>query len=75
MLFRSVPSEAIVPEMGRDLIYLYKNGKAEPVEITTGMRTEGQVQVVKGLQVNDTIIVSGILQLRSGLQVKSDNVN
>ena len=71
----AVPSEAIVPEMGRDLIYLYKNGKAEPVEITTGMRTEGQVQVVKGLQVNDTIIVSGILQLRSGLQVKLDNVN
>ena len=36
----AVPSEAIVPEMGKDKIFLYKSGKAQPVEITTGIRTD-----------------------------------
>lgn len=71
----AVPSEAIVPEMGKDKIFLYRSGKAEPVEITTGIRTEAEVQVVKGLQPGDTIITSGTLQLRTGLPVTLDNIN
>ena len=71
----AVPSEAIVPEMGKDKIFLYRSGKAEPVEIITGIRTESEVQVVQGLNVGDTIITSGTLQLRTGLPVTLDNVN
>ena len=71
----AVPSEAIVPEMGKDKIYLYKDGKAQPVEILTGIRTEAEVQVLRGLQVGDTIITSGTLQLRTGLPVTLDNIN
>lgn len=70
----AVPSEAIVPEMGKDKIFLYKSGKAEPVEIITGIRTESEVQVLKGLQVGDTILTSGTLQLRMGLPVTLDNI-
>lgn len=71
----AVPSEAIVPEMGKDKIFLYKAGKAQPVEIITGIRTEALVQVVHGLQPGDTIITSGTLQLRTGLPVVLDYVN
>ena len=35
----AIPTEAIVPEMGKDKVYLYKSGKAEPVDIITGIRT------------------------------------
>lgn len=69
------PSESIVPEMGKDKVFLYKSGKAEPVEITAGIRTEAEVQVIKGLQMGDTIITSGTLQLRTGLPVTLDNIN
>ena len=71
----AVPSEAIVPEMGKDKIFLYKAGKAQPVEITTGIRTEAEVQVLQGLSVGDTVITSGTLQLRTGLPVTLDNIN
>lgn len=70
----AVPSEAIVPEMGKDKIFLYKSGVAQPVELTTGIRTENKVQVLRGLQVGDTIITSGTLQLRTGLPVTLDEV-
>lgn len=71
----AVPSEAIVPEMGKDKIFLYKSGKAQPVEIQTGIRTEAEVQVLQGLQTGDTIIISGTLQLRTGLPVTLDAIN
>mgnify|MGYP000811014864 CR=1 FL=1 len=70
----AVPSEAIVPEMGKDKIFLYKSGKAQPVEIQAGIRTEAETQVLQGLQEGDTIIVSGTLQLRTGLPVTLDNI-
>lgn len=70
-----IPTEAIVPEMGKDKVFLYKSGKAEPVEVTTGIRTAGEVQIVKGLQVGDTILTSGTLQLRLGLPVTLDNID
>ena len=56
-------------EMGIDKVYLYKNGKAEPVEITKGLRTDAQVQVLRGLNVGDTVITSGTMQLRAGQAV------
>jgi membrane fusion protein (multidrug efflux system) len=37
--------------------------------IQTDIRTEREVQVVSGLQVNDTVITSGLLQLREGMPV------
>lgn len=61
--------------MGKDKIFLYKAGKAQPVEITTGIRTEAEVQVLQGLSVGDTVITSGTLQLRTGLPVTLDNIN
>ncbi|KAA6350529.1 hypothetical protein EZS27_002136 [termite gut metagenome] len=70
----AVPSEAIVPEMGTDKIFVYKGGKAQPVVITKGLRTDAQVQVLEGLHIGDTIITSGTLQLRTGLDVTLDNI-
>lgn len=69
-----IPSEAIVPEMGMDKVFCFRSGKAVPVEIKTGIRTAGEVQVLSGLQFGDTIITSGTLQLRMGLDVTLDTV-
>ena len=71
----AIPTEAIVPEMGKDKVFLYKSGKAQPVEVTVGLRTEERVQVLKGLQVGDTLITSGTLQLRTDLPVVLDRVD
>lgn len=71
----AIPAEAIVPEMGKDKVFLYKSGLAQPVEIKTGIRNESHVQVLKGLHIGDTLIVSGTLQLRTDLPVVLDHVN
>ena len=71
----AIPTEAIVPEMGKDKVYLYKSGKAEPVDIITGISTASEVQAIRGLHIGDTIITSGTLQLRTGLAVTLDNID
>lgn len=70
----SVPSEAIIPEMGTNIVYVYRSGLAQPVTITTGLRTENRVQVLDGLQAGDTLITTGVMQLRRDLNVSIENL-
>ena len=70
----TVPSESIIPEMGRNIVYLYRNGEARATEINTGLRTESFVQVLEGLTPGDTVITTGVMQLRTGMKVTIDNL-
>lgn len=70
----AIPTEAIIPEMGKNKVYLYKSGKSMPVEVKTGLRTDSQVQITRGLHIGDTIITSGTLQLRTGINVTLDEI-
>lgn len=69
-----IPSLSTVAEMGRDIAYLYKNGKAQQISITKGMRTASSIQVVEGLKVGDTLLTSGVMQLRDGISVTIDKL-
>ena len=71
----AVPSQAIISEMGIDKVFLYKSGKAVPVEIKKGVRTESLVQVLEGINPGDTVITTGTMQLRTGQKVILDSVN
>jgi len=70
----AIPSEAIIAEMGKNIVYVYKNGDAQAKEIITGLRTDSHTQVVEGLFPGDTIITTGVMQLRSGMKVTIDNL-
>ena len=64
-----VPTEAVIPEQGSKKVFVLENGKAKEVKIETGIRTEKELEVTSGLKVNDTLITTGILQLRSGIDL------
>lgn len=70
----AIPSEAIIPEMGKDKVFLYHSGKASPVEIKTGLRTESLVQIISGLSIGDTLITTGTMQLRTDMDVVLDHI-
>jgi len=65
-----IPSISTVKEIGRDITYIYENGKAKEVEINTGMRTASSVEVTNGLSVGDTLLTTGVMQLRNGMPVR-----
>ena len=68
----AIPTEAIVPEMGVDKVYVYRNGKAYATTVKTGLRTDALIHIIEGIELGDTIITSGTLQLREALPVKLD---
>lgn len=70
----AIPTEALIPEMEGEKVYIYNKGKAQTVKVTTGLRTEAKIQITAGLKFGDTLITSGIMQLRQGLPIKLDTV-
>ncbi|MEZ4999515.1 MAG: efflux RND transporter periplasmic adaptor subunit [Bacteroidales bacterium] len=70
----SIPTEALIPEMDGEKVYLYRSGRATKMPVSTGLRTESSIQIVNGLQFGDTLITTGILQLRQDLPVVLDTL-
>ncbi|HKB85136.1 MAG TPA: efflux RND transporter periplasmic adaptor subunit [Ignavibacteriaceae bacterium] len=64
-----IPSEALIPDIKGQKVFVDRNGKATPVEVGTGIRTDINVQLTSGVSEGDTIITSGMLQLRPGAPV------
>lgn len=64
-----IPSQAIVPQLDGDRVYLVREGKAAFVPVVTGIRTEREIQIVSGVAANDSLIVTGLLQLTDGRAV------
>ena len=65
-----VPSQALMPDRDGQKIYVVKDGLARLIPVEAGMRTENQVQVTSGLSGRDTVLTTGLLQLRDGTPVQ-----
>lgn len=70
-----IPTQAIIQEMEGPKVFISKNGKAMPVVVTTGIRTDRELEIVSGLQPGDTLITTGLLQIRPGAQLQFLKVN
>lgn len=69
-----VPSFAVVPTLDGQRVFLYEDGTAQPQNVTLGIRTDSTVQVTDGLSLRDTVITSGIQELRAGLPVRIETL-
>lgn len=64
-----VPSESLIPVQNGKHIFIYKNGKANEVEVEVGARTGSSVRVLSGLKPGDTILTYGVMALQDGAAV------
>jgi len=69
-----LPTIAVIPELNRQKVFVYRNGEATEVEIRTGTRTDRSVRVVEGLAPGDTVLTTGLLQARAGMPVELTNI-
>ncbi|QGY44987.1 efflux RND transporter periplasmic adaptor subunit [Maribellus comscasis] len=70
----SIPTEAVIPEMDGEKVFILKNGKAEQRNVVIGLRTESHIQIKKGLNFGDTLLTTATLQLRESLPVQLDTL-
>ena len=65
-----VPSQAVIPGARDKKVIVSRNGSAEFQTVTTGTRDSVNVQILSGVSVGDTIITSGILQIKPGNKLR-----
>jgi membrane fusion protein (multidrug efflux system) len=66
-----VPEQAIVPAGDDFFVYRAVDGKAQRVQVKTGVRRDGRVEIVQGLKPGDAVVVSGQQRLaRDGQPVR-----
>ena len=66
-----VPEEAVVPIQSKQYVYtITSDGTAARVEIETGRRRPGVVEVVSGLSAGDEVITQGVIKVRPGGKVR-----
>ena len=66
----TVPSIAVIPELGGKKVFVYEDGTAQPRSVETGIRSDTAVQITSGLDEGDLVIISGILQMQPGLEIE-----
>ncbi len=64
-----IPTGALIPEISGEKVFICSNGKAQSVKVSTGIRTEKNIQITQGLKGSDTLIVTGLLQLADGKNI------
>lgn len=70
----TVPSIAVVPELGGKKVFVLVDGKAEPRPVETGIRSRERVEIRRGLEPGELVITSAIQQLRPGLEVEAQEI-
>lgn len=59
-----IPTMAFIPDIAGAKVFVVKNGKAMSVPVKAGIRTESSIQIIEGISQGDTILTTGILQLK-----------
>lgn len=70
-----IPSIAYIPDINGAKVFVKKNGVATSVNIKAGLRTEKEIQILEGIEDGDTVITSGILQLKPNTPVEVNIIN
>lgn len=70
-----IPTISLIPELQGQKVFLYRGGEVVEQRVTTGIRTEKEIQITDGLQVGDTVLTTGLLQVRTGMPVELKQVN
>ncbi len=65
-----VPTECVIPDIKTSKVFVAVKGVVTSRDVKTDVRTETKIQITDGLKPGDSLIVSGIIQLRPGVPLK-----
>lgn len=65
-----IPTECVIPDIKSSKVYIYENGLAVARNVKTDLRTDTQIEIIDGLKAGDSVVVSGIIQMRPKVPLK-----
>lgn len=69
-----VPTQSVIPDIKTNYVFVVDSGMSVQREVKTGLRTDTQIEITEGLKNGDSVIISGIIQLRPKAPVKVQKV-
>lgn len=66
----SVPELAVIGEGDSRFVYVVDKGAAKRVQVRTGLRSAGRVEIVEGLQPGQPVVTEGVVKLSDGMKVR-----
>jgi len=66
-----IPTESIVPDMEGKKVWVVSDGKAQSMPVTTGFRSNNNIEILSGLKIGDSVMVTGLMQVREGSLIKA----
>lgn len=69
-----VPANAIIPDDKNNQVVIVKGGKANFVNVRTGVRESDMIEITEGVNTGDSVVVSGVLFVRPKSTVKVRSV-
>jgi membrane fusion protein (multidrug efflux system) len=65
-----VPTQSIVPILKGQKVFVIHGDSANEQKVEVAGRNDLNVEVISGLKTGDTVIVSGIIQMKQGVKIK-----
>lgn len=65
-----IPEQALVPEGERKFVFSVRDDKAVRLEVKTGRRRPGAVEILDGVSEGDVVVIEGTQKIRDGVPVK-----
>lgn len=64
-----IPTQAVVPTLDGKSVWIVKNGEPLLQPVETGTRLEKDIEITRGLNTGDSVIITGLMQLREGSKI------
>ena len=64
-----IPTQAVIPVLKGQTVFISKNGVAQSVPVRTGIRTDIKIEVTEGISEGDTLITTGMNSLKPNTPV------
>lgn len=66
----SVPELAVVGEGENRFVYVVENGMAKRIQVRTGLRSQGRVEILEGLRPGQPVVTEGVVKLTGDMKVR-----
>jgi membrane fusion protein, multidrug efflux system len=70
-----VPTQAIIPLSKGKQVIVVKNGTPSFLPVITGIRDSVYIQIISGINIGDTVLVSGLMAVKPNSQIQLSKIN
>lgn len=69
----TVPIEALISTPEGSMVFVLENGRARARKVETGIEAANRIEIVKGIQPGERVIVAGNNKLKDGIMVRHES--